>query len=175
MNSILIVDDDPQLRESFKRLLSEEGYEVRVAATGEEGILAVKENPPHLVVMDVRMAGMTGLDAFAEIHRIEPTLPVIVMTAYGTTETAIRATQLGAFDYVLKPFDIPDILSLIGQALEAGRLMQHRLGSGEELDEDHLEAALGAAALIGKSPAMQKLYKSIGRVAPTDATVPHLR
>jgi two-component system nitrogen regulation response regulator GlnG len=121
--------------------------------------------------MDVRMAGMSGLDAFAEIRRIEPRLPVIVMTAYGTTETAIEATRLGAFDYVPKPFEVPDILNLIGQALEAGRLMQQRVEINAALDDNSSDAALETAALIGKSHVMQELYKTIGRVAPTDATV----
>jgi DNA-binding NtrC family response regulator len=100
------------------------------------------------------------------MHEIEPKLPVIIMTAFGTTETAIEATKLGAFEYVLKPFEnIQDILTLIGQALEAGRFMRSRV----ELDVAPDTAA--ADALIGKSKPMQEVYKAIGRVAPTDATV----
>jgi DNA-binding NtrC family response regulator len=112
------------------------------------------------------MPGMSGLEAFRTIHEIEPKLPVIIMTAFGTTETAIEATKLGAFEYVLKPFEnIQDILGLIGQALEAGRFMRSRV----ELDVAPDTAA--ADALIGKSKPMQEVYKAIGRVAPTDATV----
>ncbi len=165
MGTILVVDDDPQLRQSFERLLIEEGHAVWTAATGEAALSMVKDRLPDLVIMDVRMPGMSGFETFQIMHRIEPRLPVIIMTAYGTTETAIEATKLGAFDYVLKPFDIPDILSLIGQALEAGRCMRSRV----ELDVVP-EAALGEA-LIGKSRPMQEVYKAIGRVAPTEATV----
>lgn len=165
MSSILIVDDDDQLRQSFQKLLAEEGYEVRTAATGEAGLEEVRKAVPDLVIMDVRMPGMSGLDAFQAMREIEPKLPVIIMTAFGTTETAIEATKRGAFDYVLKPFEIPEILRQIEQALEAGRFMRSRV----EMDV-RPESAL-PDALIGRSEAMQQVYKAIGRVAPTDATV----
>lgn len=165
MSSILVVDDDAQLRNSFKKLLSGEGYDVRTAATGEEGLDEVKSKIPDLVIMDVRMPGLNGLEAFKLMHEIDSKLPAIIMTAFGTTDTAIEATKLGAFDYVLKPFDIPDILKLIGQALEAGRLMRSRV----ELDMPPESAA--ADSIVGRSEPMQEIYKSIGRVAPTDATV----
>jgi DNA-binding NtrC family response regulator len=115
--------------------------------------------------MDVRLPGMNGLEAFRAIHEIEPKLPVIVMTAYGTTETAIEATKLGAFEYVLKPFEIPDILALIAQALEAGRFMRSRVELGGTPDSASTDA------IVGRSKPMQEVYKAIGRVAPTDATV----
>ena len=165
MGTILIVDDDPQLRQSFEKLLTEEGHLVWTAATGEAALGMVKERLPDLVIMDVRMPGMSGFETFQLMHQIEPRLPVIIMTAYGTTDTAIEATKLGAFDYILKPFDIPDILNLISQALEAGRFMRSRV----ELDVVP-DAALGEA-LIGKSRPMQEVYKAIGRVASTEATV----
>jgi len=165
MGTILVVDDDPQLRQSFEKLLTEEGHLVWTAATGEAALAIVKDRLPDLVIMDVRMPGMSGFETFQLMHAIEPRLPVIIMTAYGTTDTAIEATKLGAFDYVLKPFDIPDILNLISQALEAGRFMRSRV----ELDVVP-DAALGEA-LIGKSRPMQEVYKAIGRVAPTEATV----
>jgi nitrogen regulation protein NR(I) len=166
MGHILIVDDDVQLRQSFEKILTEEGYTVKTASSGEVAIALVKAEVPDLVVMDVRMPGMSGLEAFRAMHEIEPKLPVIIMTAFGTTETAIEATKVGAFEYVLKPFeDIQDILALIGQALEAGRCMRSRV----ELDVAPDTAA--ADAIIGRSKPMQEVYKAIGRVAPTDATV----
>jgi nitrogen regulation protein NR(I) len=165
MGTILIVDDDPQLRQSFEKLLTAEGHSVRTASSGEAALAAVQSELPDLAIMDVRLPGMTGLEAFRAIHGIEPKLPVIIMTAFGTTETAIEATKLGAFEYVLKPFEIPDILALIGQALEAGRFMRSRV------EMDVAPQSAGADALIGRSKAMQEVYKAIGRVAPTDATV----
>jgi nitrogen regulation protein NR(I) len=165
MGNILIVDDDAQLRQSFEKLLTAEGHTVKTASSGEAAIPMVQAEVPDLVIMDVRMPGMNGLEAFQGMHEIEPKLPVIIMTAFGTTETAIEATKLGAFEYVLKPFEIPDILALISQALEAGRFMRSRV----ELDVAPDTAA--ADAIIGRSKAMQEVYKAIGRVAPTDATV----
>ena len=165
MAQILIVDDDAQLRRSFRKLLAQEGHEVLTASSAESGVDMVREAPPDLVIMDVRLPGMNGLEGFRLMHEIEPRLPVIIMTAFGTTETAIEATRLGAFDYVLKPFDIPDVLTLIHQALDAGRAMRSRV------DVDAEPETGSEDALVGKSPAMQDVYKSIGRVAATDATV----
>ncbi|MCF8027816.1 MAG: sigma-54 dependent transcriptional regulator [Desulfobacteraceae bacterium] len=165
MAEILIVDDDVQLRQSFARLLGEEGYGVRMASSGEAGIQAVEDHLPDLVVMDVRMPGIDGIETLQRIQAIDSKLPVVIMTAFGTTETAIEATKQGAFDYVLKPFDVGDMLKIIDQAVSAGRMMhqQVQMGAGPETG--------GADAIIGQSPAMQKVYKAIGRVAPTDATV----
>ena len=165
MGNILIVDDDAQLRQSFEKLLTAEGHTVQTAGSGEAALKALQAGIPDLVIMDVRMPGMSGLEAFKAMHEMEPKLPVIIMTAFGTTETAIEATKLGAFEYVLKPFEIPDILALISQALDAGRCMRSRV----ELDVAPDTAA--ADAIIGKSKPMQEVYKAIGRVAPTDATV----
>jgi DNA-binding NtrC family response regulator len=165
LSTILVVDDDPQLRQSFQRLLTDEGHDVLTAATGEKGISVVRDQVPDLVIMDVRLPGMDGLQAFQAMRQIEPKLPVIVMTAFGTTDTAIEATKLGAFDFVLKPFDIPEILTLIGQAIDAGRFTRVRV----EMDVSPDMAS--SDAIVGRTKPMQELYKSIGRVAPTDATV----
>jgi nitrogen regulation protein NR(I) len=165
VSSILIVDDDAQLRQSFDRLLREEGYDIRTAPSGEAGLEAIREDVPDLVIMDIRMPGMSGLEAFQAMHEIEPKLPVIIMTAFGTTETAIEATKQGAFDYLLKPFDIPDILAVIEQALEAGRFMRSRV------EMDAVPERASTDAIIGRSPTMQEVYKAIGRTAATEATV----
>ena len=152
MAQVLIVDDDHQLRMSFERLLAAEGYVVRTASSGEAGIAAVREEAPDVVIMDVRMPGISGLEAYAALREIEPRLPVIIMTAYGTTDIAIEATKMGAFDYILKPFDIPDILKLLDKAVAAGRSMRSRVAVGEEG-----EKASADDAIIGRSPAMQEL------------------
>ncbi|MFZ5452886.1 MAG: sigma-54-dependent transcriptional regulator [Thermodesulfobacteriota bacterium] len=165
MGHILVVDDDPQLRQSFEKLLTAEGHRVRTAATGEAALEMVRAAAPDLVIMDVRLPGMSGLETFRAMHETEPKLPVIIMTAYGTTETAIEATKLGAFEYVLKPFEIPDILALIAQALDAGRFMRSRVEMNVPPD------ATSGDAIIGNSKPMQEVYKAIGRVAATDATV----
>ncbi len=165
MGTILIVDDDPQLRLSFSKLLAAEGHQVATAADGDAAIELVRRQPPDLVIMDIRMPGKSGLEAFQAIHALQPKLPVIIMTAFGTTETAIEATKLGAYDYILKPFEIPDILATITQALEAGRIMRATV----EVNRD--PGTVKGDAIIGRSRPMQEVYKAIGRVAPTDATV----
>ena len=165
MAKILIVDDDPQLRKSFIKILSEDGHTMQTAGTGEAGIAVVEKDPPDLVIMDVRMPGMSGIEAFETIHKIEPSLPVIIMTAFGTTETAIKATKMGAFDYILKPFEIPDILELIEKALQVGHFVRGQVKMDESPRTRQEEA------IIGRSLPMQEVYKAIGRTAPTDATV----
>jgi nitrogen regulation protein NR(I) len=165
MSKILIVDDDDQLRKSFHKLLAEEGYAIESAASGEEGIRMIRKSLPDLVILDMRLPGMNGLEAFRDIHRLEPKLPVIIMTAFGTTEDAIEATKLGAFDYVLKPFEIPGMLGIIQQALEAGRFMRSPVDMNGSPDKINREA------IIGRSQPMQEVYKAIGRVASTEATV----
>jgi len=165
LNKILIVDDDPQLRQSFEKLLIDEGHDIKTAPSGELGLELLRENEFDLVVMDVRLPGINGLETFQAMHEMDPKLPVIIMTAFGTMETAIEATKLGAFDYVLKPFDIPEMLNLIQQALEAGRFMR------SPVEMDGLPDTDSSDAIIGRSKVMQEVYKVIGRVAPTDATV----
>lgn len=165
MGVILIIDDDYQIRQSFEKLLTEEGHEVLTAASGETGLSVIRSVIPDLVLLDIRLPGMSGLETFLALREIEAKLPVIVMTAFGTTETAIEATKLGAFDYVLKPFDIPDILKQINQALEAGRFMRSQV----DIDIHHKTAS--HEVIVGQSTPMQEIYKAIGRVAPTEATV----
>lgn len=166
MGTILVVDDDARLRQSFERLLSKEGHRVLLAPTGEAALELMRAQKVDIVVMDIRLPGMNGLETFLKMKEVDSKLPVIIMTAFGTTETAIEATKMGAFDYVLKPFEIPEMLAIIDQALEASRFMREKVTldpSSENWEEGE--------ALVGKSRPMQEVYKAIGRVAPTDATV----
>jgi nitrogen regulation protein NR(I) len=165
LNSILIIDDSDHIRDSFNKILTEEGYNVNTAASGEEGITLLKKAIPDLVILDLRLPGMNGLEVFQAIHNIESKLPVIIMTAFGTTETAIEATKMGAFDYILKPFDIPDMLSLVKQAVRASRFMR------SPVEMDSIPDKASEDAIIGRSSMMQDVYKAIGRVSQTDATV----
>ena len=165
MTKILIIDDDDQLRTSFAKLLREENYDVVSAASGEAGIEIVEAMPLDLVVLDVRLPGMNGIETFQAIRDIDSKLPVIIVTAFGTTETAIEAIKAGAFDYLLKPFDIPEMLSMIEQAVDAGYCMR------SPVEVDAAPKTFSTDAIIGQSPGMQKVYKHIGRVAQTDATV----
>jgi DNA-binding NtrC family response regulator len=165
MARILIVDDDPQLRQSFQKILTAEGHVLLTANSGEAGIALMKESQPDLVIMDVRMPGISGLEAFKVMHGLNSKLPVIIMTAYASTDTAIEATKMGAFDYVLKPFEIPDILDLIEKALQTGRFMR------AQVQLNAPSRALAPEAIVGQSAPMREVYKAIGRAAPTDATI----
>ncbi|MBU8849070.1 MAG: sigma-54 dependent transcriptional regulator [Desulfobacterales bacterium] len=165
MDTILVIDDDDQLRISFCKLLKEEKYAVISAASGEAGIEIVKQNVLDLVILDMRLPGINGMETFKQIKQIDSKLPVIIITAHGTTQIAIEATKLGAYDYVLKPFDVPEMLNLIEQAIEAGYFMRSPVKVDAAPDQD------SGDAIIGQSKLMQDVYKSIGRVSQTDASV----
>lgn len=166
MNQILIIDDDQQLGLSFTKILNQEGYNPSNAFTGKDGIESVKQNTPDLVLLDIRLPDMGGIEVFEVIHSLYPKLPVIIITAYSSTETAIGAIQKGAFDYIYKPFDVPSILLVIEKALIASRCMSSPVDvnpSGEVFSDRE--------ALVGNGSRMLEVYKTIGRVSATDATV----
>lgn len=164
MSKILVVDDETGVRNAFQDMLVALGHDVVTASTGEAGLEIVRSDPPQVVITDLSMPGMGGLEAFRQIRTIEPKLPVIIMTGRGTMDTAIEATKLGAFDYQLKPFEPEAMLAAIERALESVRLMQRGVALNPE------EPVSATDAIIGESPVMQEVFKAIGRVAPTDAT-----
>src|SRR4030043_1808418 len=162
MQTILIVDDDKSIRYSLKRML-EENFSVITAQNGEEALDRVRENPPDLIIMDLKMPGRNGIDVLKEVKAIDPKSLVIMMTAYGTTETAIEAMKFGAFDYILKPFPIPQMKGLVEKALSLRRMMEQEViyapTEGEEKGERE--------RIIGSSPKMQEIYKIVGQIAPS--------
>ncbi|MDR0533884.1 MAG: sigma-54 dependent transcriptional regulator [Verrucomicrobiales bacterium] len=162
---ILIIDDETDVHYSFERLLAKEPVSIVTAANGEEGLRVLKKENPDVVVMDIRMGKESGLDVLREIRKAKPQQIVIMMTAYGTSQTAIEAMKLGAYDYTLKPFEIPQLKDLLKRALRAA----------QELNSENVLAISGNPdannGIIGSSGAMQQIYKLIGQVAPTDATV----
>ncbi len=164
--SVLIIDDEKDVLYSFGRILAGEDYEVLTADNGAEGVALFRDRRPDLVLLDVRMAEMGGLEAMRAIHQIDPKALVIIMTAYATTQTAIEAMKAGAYDYVLKPFDIQEMKLLIQNALRSSESMKSVVSYQPLLSrEDH---SLG---IIGKSRAMQRVYKEIGRVAARNVPV----
>jgi len=162
---ILVIDDTPALLEMVKEFLEAEGYAVKAAISGEAALQAMEGEKPDLVIMDIRMTGMSGLEALSEIKKRDPQATVIMMTAYGTTQTAIEAMKRGAYDYVTKPFKNEEFKALIKKALEAGRLMKEKVFFRADIDN------LEGICIIGKSPAMLEIYKTIGKVAESNATV----
>ena len=165
MPKILVVDDERNVLRAFDDILATRGHKVVCVRGAEDALQRLKDSDFDLVILDICLQGMNGLDALAQIRQLQPTLPVIVMTGQGTTDTAIEATKRGAFDYQLKPFEPAEMLRTIVKALEAARLMKGRLDLNPET------AVPRSDAIVGRSPLMQQLYKTIGRVAPTDATV----
>src|SRR6266568_5529223 len=105
MDKLLLIDDEADVQYSFRRIFDSPEIELTTAASGEEGLRLIPRIKPDLVMMDVRMGGMTGLETLRRLRQSDAKLPVIMMTAYGTTQTAIEAMKLGAYDYLLKPFD----------------------------------------------------------------------
>ncbi len=165
MDRILIIDDEDVVLTAFKSLVESEGYETILARSGEAALEILDNETPDLVVADIKMPGMDGLTVLDKIMERLPRIPVVVMTAHGTTDTAIEALKRGAFEYLLKPFNPEKMLKVISDGMECVRLMQRTVRMGlpeEQMDDD---------VLLGNCPAMQEVYKAIGRVAATDATV----
>ncbi|MDP4693119.1 MAG: response regulator, partial [Opitutales bacterium] len=114
---ILVIDDDDDLRYSLKRVLSGRNYSVLEADSGEAGLEMAQKHSPQVILLDNRMKGMSGMEALQHLRGINPNAMIILMTAYGTTQTTIEAMKFGAFDYIMKPFDLKKILSLTESAL----------------------------------------------------------
>ncbi|MEW4526859.1 sigma-54 dependent transcriptional regulator [Maioricimonas sp. JC845] len=168
MSKLLIVDDERNVLYSLVRGLRSPDLEILTAETAQEGLRLVEDERPDAVLLDVKLPDRSGLDVFVDMHRIEKRLPVIIMTAHTTTETAIEAMKRGAFDYLLKPFDLSELKRVLAKALEVSRLSRvpavfDQNASGEE-DAD-------VDRIVGTSPLMQSVYKEIGRVAPQDVNV----
>jgi DNA-binding NtrC family response regulator len=163
---ILIVDDEADVAYSFQRVLAEEPVEVVGVTSGLEGLKRLKKEAYDLVLLDVRIGTEHGIEIFRQIRKEHPKQLVIVMTAHGTAQTAIEAMKLGAFDYILKPFDVPELLSILRRALQTAASMRELVASeGKHLQDEK------APGLIGASSAMQKIYKLVGQVARADAAV----
>ena len=165
MDKILLIDDESDVLYAFRRIFDSPETQITTASSGEEGIQLFPTVQPNLVIMDVRMGGMTGLQTLEKIREIDARTPVIMMTAYGTTKTAIEAMKLGAYDYLLKPFDVPKLQQLVFSALKASRDMRQSI-SLEQL-EDPADDELG---IVGRSEAMQKVFKLVGQLATSQAT-----
>lgn len=166
MNTILIADDESSVRYSFKKLLKDYDYQVIEAANGLEALSVFNLQQPDLVVLDIEMPGMTGLEAIKRIKAADPQVPVIIMTAFGTTERVIEAMKNGAFDYLEKPFDIDKLKSVIQEALKIKQMTSDGIRVGPR-DRD----TAVPERIVGNSPPIKEVYKMIGRVAASDVSV----
>jgi DNA-binding NtrC family response regulator len=163
---ILLVEDKDSLRQMLSTAIKKAGYEVDEAADGNIGADKIRKQPYQLVITDLRLPTLSGLEILKIQKETDATIPVLLMTAFGTIEEAVEAMKHGAFDFVPKPIDISHLLLLIGRAVEQRRLMLENI-----LLKEETQRAYGIPKIIGDSPAMQAVSQAIQRVAPTDATV----
>jgi len=163
LSRILIVDDEQGIRRSLAGLLADEGFETDVAGDGEKALQAIRTERPDLVLLDIAMPGIDGMEVLEETRQAWPELPVVMMSGHGTIETAVRATQLGAFDFIEKPLSVEKLLLTIRNALDRTRL---------ELENRELRArSIRANEIIGDSPILTKLKEQIAQAAPTNGWV----
>src|SRR5690348_11860779 len=156
-STILLIEDDAGIVVTLRRLLGEEGHQVEIETRGDTGLERARANPFDVVITDMKLPGLNGLELVRELHEARPRLPIILITAHGTTETAIEATKSGAYDYLLKPFEMPELIELVEHAVASSRLMSEPVELGGQED--------ARDALVGNSRLMQSIYKEIGRVA----------
>jgi len=163
---IHIIDDEPVIRDVLAQLLTSEGYEVEISSSGEEALEKFPSQSFDVILLDLLMPGMDGIETLQRIRRIEPQAAVIIITAYGSVESAIAAMKIGALDYVQKPFKHDDLLLVLEKALERKRLQDENLRLREELRQ-----RFGFANIIGKSQAMKGVFELIKAAAPTRSTI----
>lgn len=166
-STILIIDDDAEIRYSLDRVLSPDDHTVITADSGESGVEMAEKNKPNLIFLDNRMGGMSGIETLQHLRTAAPTSLVILMTAYGTTQTAIQAMKHGAFDYVLKPFDLVKLKEMVAKALKAGA----DSGSSEPVEKRIVNKEDFEEGIVGSGERMQQVLKTIGQVAASEATV----
>jgi len=164
--SLLVVDDEPSVRDSLYNWFRKEGYEVEAAENATEALRWLQKKPIDVALLDIKMPGMDGMELQEHIHRIDPSLAIIMITAFASVETAVQALKQGAFDYVTKPIDPDELSHLVKRALEQKRLQTENAQLKETLDE-----LVGVDTIVGESPPMKKVLELVQLVAPTQATV----
>lgn len=160
---ILIVDDEEDIRTSLGGILEDEGYQVLSAANGSEALDIAREELPDLVLLDIWMPGLDGIQTLEQIKLLSPEMTVVMMSGHGTIETAVRATRLGAFDFIEKPFSLDKLLITVGNAIRLKELHKENLALRMAVQKEH--------ELVGMSPAMESLRLAIQRIAPVSTPV----
>jgi two-component system NtrC family response regulator len=166
MNTILLVDDEPNYLVVLTELLKEEGFEVMTAQRGEDGLKIVADTDLDLVITDMRMPGMDGLELLEAVKSYNKDLPVIMITAFGEVEKAVVAMKAGAYNYLVKPFNNDELLLNIRKAIEHYSLLRENLRL-----RDEARVRYGFASIVGKNARMQEIYRIIEKVAPTPSSV----
>ncbi len=166
MPTLLVVDDEPSILAAFRRAFRDASLEVRTTESAAEGLALAREFRPDVIILDLQLPDMTGLEALRKLHEIDARCPVIFITGKSTTDTAIEAMKLGAYDYLLKPLELSQLRQVIERALAISRLMNVPAVVADAEPSDSR-----ADVIVGRCAAMQKVYKDIGRVAAQDVTV----
>ncbi len=166
METVLVVDDEKNYLLVLETLLAKEGLQVLTASSGLEALAVLRESEADLVLTDMKMPGLDGLELLSAIKEQDPDLPVIVMTAYGTVDKAVEAMKKGAFDYLTKPFENKQLLLTLSKALELSGLVRQN-----KLLQSQLDQRYGMGNVVGKSKEMREVYRLVEKVAPTKATV----
>jgi two-component system, NtrC family, nitrogen regulation response regulator NtrX len=160
---ILVIDDEAAIRDSLRMTLEYEGYEFIGAATGQEGIALAERDAPDLVLLDVKMPGMDGIEVLERLRHMNETLPVVVVSGHGTISTAVEATKKGAFDFIEKPFASERVLVSLRNALDTRQLRDENRSLKKAVEVRH--------QMIGESGALKQVMAAVSRAAPTNATV----
>ena len=163
---ILVVDDEPSHRRMIEAVLDAEGYEIKQAENGQTAIEAVEDRFYDLVIMDIRMPKVGGIEALKKIKEISPGIPIILMTAYASVGTAVEALKSNAYDYLTKPLDIEELKILVAKALRFRQLEQENVYLKERLND-----RFDFSKILGRSPAMNSLFETMALVAPSEATL----
>ena len=166
-STILIIDDDAEIRYSLDRVLSPDGHTIITADSGEQGVEVAEKHNPDLIFLDNRMDGISGIETLQHLRTAAPSSLVILMTAYGTTQTAIQAMKHGAFDYVLKPFDLVKLKDMVAKGLKASA----DTGNSQSVSKGNLNQEDLEEGIVGSGEQMQLVLKKVGQVAASEATV----
>jgi len=165
--SVLVVDDEEIMREILDALLAREGYHVRLASSAEEGLDLARSFPFDAAIVDVMMPGMDGLAMLEELKKLDEDLPVLMVTAYASVETAITAMKRGAFDYITKPFKNDEVMVVVRNAVERRQLMAENTALRQNLQAQYQKFA----GIIGRSPRMKQVFDLIIQAAPSRSTI----
>src|SRR5580765_2384081 len=160
MADILVVDDDQSIATAFEHFLRFEGHQYRIASNAEDAVRLIGERQPTLIMMDIRMPGIDGLQALRDIRRRFPSVYVVMMTGYGTSQTSIDAIREGAYDYLTKPLDLDELREVIRKALATQQASDVAIAPAADVGP--------RPALVGETPAMRDVYKVIGRLSAID-------
>src|SRR5262250_201125 len=163
---VLIVDDEKAMRLALKALLGKEGYEVETAGSGEEAVRCIEQGSFHVVITDLSMNGVSGMQVLEHARRLDPDLAVIMITAYGSEKIAVQAMKLGAVDYLPKPFDNDEVRVVVRRVMDTVQLKRDHRRLLEQVQGD-----FGFEQIVGRSPAMRRVFDTIAKVADADVTV----